>query len=62
MNDKRLALSEYRLDEAERCIRAAQLSVDNDDYKTAANRSYYAFFHCMRSIRHKVFRLYWRSI
>ena len=33
MNDNRIALSEYRLDEAARCIRAAKISVDNDDYK-----------------------------
>ena len=50
MNDNRIALSEYRLDEAARCIRAAKISVDNDDYKTAVNRSYYAFFHCIRSV------------
>ncbi|MCQ4636085.1 HEPN domain-containing protein [Anaerovorax odorimutans] len=49
--DERLAdLSKYRLEQAEQCIRSAKLLAENDDYKGAANRSYYAIFHCMRSV------------
>ena len=43
-------LSKHRLEQAEQCIRAARLLLENDDYKGAANRSYYAVFHCMRSV------------
>lgn len=50
MDDNRKALSEYRLSEADRCLKAADLSFDSGDYKTAANRSYYAMFHCVRAI------------
>lgn len=49
--DKRLKeLSNYRLEQAERCIKSAKILVADDDYKGAANRSYYAVFHCMRSV------------
>ena len=49
--DKALVdLSEYRLNQARQCIKSAHLLVDNDDYKGAANRSYYAIFHAMRSV------------
>ena len=43
-------LSQYRMEQAERCIRSAKVLVADEDYKGAANRSYYAIFHCMRSI------------
>ena len=43
-------LSNRRLEQAEQCIRSAKLLIENDDYKGAANRSYYAIFHCMRSV------------
>lgn len=43
-------LSQYRIEQAERCIRSAKILADDEDYKGAANRSYYAIFHCMRSI------------
>lgn len=49
--DKRLKeLSDYRLEQAERCIKSAKILLADDDYKGAANRSYYAVFHCMRSV------------
>jgi uncharacterized protein (UPF0332 family) len=38
------------MEQAERCIRSAEILVGDDDYKGAANRSYYAIFHCMRGI------------
>ena len=43
-------LSLYRLESAEQCIKAARLLTENGDYKGAANRSYYAVFHCLRSV------------
>lgn len=43
-------LSQYRMEQAERCIRSAKVLADDEDYKGSANRSYYAIFHCMRSI------------
>jgi uncharacterized protein (UPF0332 family) len=32
------------------CLSAAELSLENDHYKFAANRSYYCIFHAMRAI------------
>ncbi len=43
-------LSQYRMEQAERCIRSAKVLAEDEDYKGSANRSYYAIFHCMRSI------------
>lgn len=49
--DKRLKdLSDYRLEQAERCIKSAKVLAADGDFKGAANRSYYAIFHCMRSV------------
>ena len=43
-------LSNYRLEQAGRCLRTAKLNFTDDDYKSAANRSYYCVFHCIRSL------------
>ena len=43
-------LSQYRLDEAERCLRSAGLLCEAGDFKSAANRSYYCVFNAIRSI------------
>ena len=49
--DKRLKdLSGYRLEQAKRCIKSAEVLASDGDFKGAANRSYYAIFHCMRSV------------
>lgn len=49
--DKRLEdLSRYRLSQAFQCIQSSKLLIENNDYKGAANRFYYAIFHCMRSV------------
>jgi len=50
MDRELIDLSKYRLEQAERCIRSARLLGDDDDFKGAANRSYYAIFHGMRSV------------
>jgi len=43
-------LSKYRLNEAQRCLQTAKALMEIQDYKTAANRSYYCVYHCMRSV------------
>lgn len=44
------ALSKYRFDQAIQCIDSAKLLSRAGDYRGAANRSYYAIFHAMRSV------------
>lgn len=48
--ETRKDLSQYRLEQAEQCLKSAKILLDSHDYKGAANRSYYCVFHCMRSI------------
>ena len=43
-------LSKYRLEQAERCLKSAKTLLNDEDYKSTANRSYYCVFHCMRSL------------
>jgi hypothetical protein len=43
-------LAEYRYEKALGCLIASKSAIGQDDYYTAANRSYYAVFHAMRSI------------
>jgi uncharacterized protein (UPF0332 family) len=43
-------LSNYRLEQAELCLKAAKNSFENDDYYTASNRSYYCVFNGIRSL------------
>lgn len=43
-------MSNYRYEQAEQCLASAKTLIDANDYKGAANRSYYAIFHAMRSI------------
>lgn len=50
MNDSKKALAEYRLKQAQTCIKSSRVLVKENDYKGAANRAYYAIFHCMRSV------------
>jgi len=50
MDKTRAALSVYRLKTARQCLTSAKALVDISDYKGAANRSYYAIFHSMRSV------------
>jgi len=48
--ESRNELSKYRLEEAYRCLQAANALVAVNDYKSAANRSYYCVFNAMKSI------------
>lgn len=50
MDQARKDLSKYRLEQAKQCIKSAEVLYGIDDYKGAANRSYYSIFHAMRSV------------
>lgn len=50
MDNMHCDLSRARLEQAKQCIKSAMLLAENDDYRGAANRSYYAIFHAMRSV------------
>ena len=50
MDKRRADLAMYRLETAKQCIISAETLAGISDYKGAANRSYYAVFHCMRSV------------
>lgn len=50
MDERLKDLSNYRLEQAKRCIKSAKILAADEDYKGAANRSYYAIFHCMKSV------------
>ena len=43
-------LSEARFEHAEECLHAAKSLLTDDNYRSAANRAYYAVFHAMRSV------------
>ena len=48
--EKRKSLSKVRYDHALECLDAAKSLLENGNYKSAANRSYYAIFHAMRAV------------
>ena len=48
-NEKK-ALSNARFEHSKECLDAAQNLLDSSNYKSAANRSYYAIFHAMRAV------------
>jgi len=43
-------LAKYRFEKALNCLTASTLAIEQNDYHTAANRSYYAVFHAVRSL------------
>ena len=47
---ERKALSQARLEHAVECLSAARNLLETGNYKSAANRSYYAIFHAMRAV------------
>ncbi len=49
VEDKK-ALSAVRTEHAEECLQAAESLIASHNYKSAANRSYYAVFHAMRAV------------
>lgn len=50
LSEEKIALSRVRLDTAKERIRYAQEIIKIGDYKTVANRSYYAVFSAMRAV------------
>lgn len=48
--DDKKVLSEARFDHAKECLDAAKSLLASSNYKSAANRSYYAIFHAMRAV------------
>lgn len=50
MDKSAVELSKYRYEQSQQCIKSAKILVQAEDYKGAANRSYYAIFHAMRSV------------
>jgi len=44
-------LAKFRLHQAGECLQSAKIDVDTDDFKSAANRSYYCIFHAMRAVQ-----------
>lgn len=47
-NQKDLSL--YRLERAKEDLETAKINLENNKYKAAINRSYYAIFHSMRAV------------
>jgi hypothetical protein len=43
-------LANFRLDQARECLQASELLINTNNYKDAANRSYYCIFHLMRAV------------
>ncbi len=50
MDERHRDLARYRMEKAAICLDSAKLLVQAGDYCGAANRSYYAIFHSIRSI------------
>ena len=48
--EQRKELSEHRFEQAQSCLKQAKILIDANEYKGAANRSYYAVFHATRSV------------
>ena len=48
--DEIKALSSVRFDHAKECLATARSVLELGDYKSAANRSYYAIFHAIRAV------------
>ena len=50
LHDDVVALAKHRLQQAHDCLKLAEAAIGIAYYKGAANRSYYAVFHCMRAV------------
>ena len=49
-HDAKKSLSNVRYDHALECLNAAKSLLKDGNYKSSANRSYYAIFHAMRAV------------
>lgn len=45
-----IELSKYRLDTAEKTVRIAKICFENEGFRDAVNRSYYATFYALRAV------------
>jgi len=43
-------LAKHRMNQAVQCVKSAKVLTEVEDYRGAANRSYYAIFHAMRAV------------
>lgn len=50
MEQAKIDLSKYRLEQSKQCLKSSKVLYDVEDYKGSANRSYYAIFHALRSV------------
>lgn len=50
LNENRKILLDFRLEQAYGCLKEANIMIEADAYKGAANRSYYCIFHAMRAM------------
>ena len=50
LDEEKRALSVVRLEHADECLSAAENLLKSGNYKSAANRCYYAVFHAMRAV------------
>lgn len=50
MDDMWKCLSKARIEQSLQCLKSARILLEHEDYRGAANRSYYAIFHAMRSV------------
>lgn len=50
MDVQHRALSKHRFVQAKRSLASAKILIDNGDFEGAANRTYYAVFHALRSV------------
>ncbi len=48
--EEKKALSNARFEHATECLNAAKSLLSSSNYKSSANRSYYAIFHAMRAV------------
>ncbi|MDR2692728.1 MAG: HEPN domain-containing protein, partial [Chitinispirillales bacterium] len=48
ITQKDLAIA--RFEQASKCLQAAEVNIAANDFKTAANRSYYCIYHSMRTV------------
>ncbi len=53
MDETLRALSQHRIEQAQQCLRSANVLAGIEDYKGAANRSYYAIFNCHKRLSGK---------
>lgn len=49
-HEDKIALSKVRYEHAVECLNLSEKLIKMDEYKTSANRSYYAVFHAMRAV------------